>query len=83
MALNGNALGTQIKNTLLSLNPDSGWLTGSESSLIETYWQAIANDIIDHYEANADILPGTFLTVDATHDNHGANEPVVGIGTIT
>jgi hypothetical protein len=79
MALNGDALGTTIKNTLLALNPDSGLLSGAENALLEDYWQAVANDIIDHYEANADILPGTFQTLDVTT----GVELVTGIGTIT
>lgn len=79
MALDGDALGTAIKDTLLALNPDSGLLNGAEESELEGYWQAIANDIEDHYEANADILPGTFQTLDVTT----GVELVTGIGGIT
>lgn len=83
MALDGDALGTVIKNTLLALNPDSGLLNGAEETELEDYWQAVANDFEDHYEAFMDVLPGTFITTDAIHDQHGAQEPVTGIGTVT
>ena len=79
MALDGDALGTAIRDALLAINPDSGLLNGAESTLLETYWRAVANDIIGHYEANADILPGTFQTLDITT----GVELVTGIGTIT
>ncbi len=79
MALNGNLLGTTIKNTLLAINPDSGLLNGAENTVLETYWQAVANDFEDHYESLMDVLPGSFKTVDVTT----GDEAVVGTGAVT
>lgn len=77
MALDGDALGTAIKDTLLALNPDSGLLSGAEESELEGYWQAVANDIEDHYEANGVIIPDTFVV------EHSGTRPVTGTGKIT
>lgn len=80
MALNSNALGAAVKNAILAINPDSGLLNGAESTLLETYWQAIATEYESHYEALMDVLPGTFQTFDVAHS---AVEPVTGVGKVT
>jgi hypothetical protein len=83
MPMNATLLGTTIKNTLLALNPDSGLLNGTETTKMEVAWQAIAQDFETHYETLMDVLPNTFQTTDATHENHGASEPVTGLGKVT
>lgn len=74
MALNGNVLGTAIKDALIALNPDSGSLSGSEETTLESYWQAIASEIVSHFVTNGVIIPDTF--------NVGGT-PVTGTGKIT
>lgn len=74
MALNGNLLGTAIKDALIALNPDSGSLSGSEEAELEDYWQAIANEIVSHFVANGVIIPDTFNVTGV---------PVTGTGKIT
>lgn len=77
MALNGDALGTAIRDALLAINPDSGLLSGAEDTALEGYWQAAANEIVDHFVANGVIIPDTFVV------NHSGVRPVTGTGKIT
>jgi hypothetical protein len=60
MAMNGDDLGDQITDTILALaEPDI--LTPGEEGTIRTFWKAIATDITDHIDTQAQILSGTFV----------------------
>ena len=67
MSLNGDTLGTAIKNAINALTP-------TQKEDIEVVWQTIAGEIVSHFTANADVS----TSVTATYLNP---DDVTGTGT--
>jgi len=51
MAMNGDTLGTAIKNAVQALNIQAG--TPITPNQIEDVWQAVSGQIVSHVQANA------------------------------
>ena len=57
MAMNGNTLGTAIKNAI-------DGLTQEQKEDLETVWQAVASQILSHITSNAEVATAVTGTAD-------------------
>ena len=71
MALNGQDLGDQITDDVLAAAGAD--LNAGEKTTVRTFWRLITTDITNHFDTEADVLPGTFEVL---------GNPVTGIGEI-
>jgi hypothetical protein len=80
MAMDGDRLGTAIKNAFQALNGNSGGMTPAEVAQMEAFCQALAKEIVKEIKDHADIVlaaadipvgPGSFAN---------AGGPVTGVG---
>ena len=74
MAMNGDTLGTAIKNALAAFG-----IAAEDEAAVEAVWQAVAGAIVTHISTNAVVAAGITCAVDAgTH-----NGATTGPGTIS
>lgn len=69
MALDKTDMAGKIADNIIIVNPRA------VKADLMIYWEPICQGIIDHFEANAEVLPGTFID--------GMSQPVTGKGEIT
>lgn len=65
MALDKDRLGTAMKNAVLALNPNAGGMSGGENAQMLAYMKAIANEIINEFKNNGDIVLTADITIPA------------------
>jgi len=65
MAMNGNTLGTAIKNAINAL-------TAEQKQDVEVIWQTIASEITSHIAGNAVVSVTSVSGVTAGEDNSGS-----------
>ncbi len=59
---------TKVAEKLAALDPP---ITVTDSPITDAYYAAIAEAIIDHFVANAEVLPGTFNVSSTAVDGEG------------
>lgn len=69
MALDKTDMANKIIDNIILVNGSA-----NRAELLP-FWEAISKGIIDHFEANGEVLPGTFID--------GMSQPVTGKGEIT
>ncbi len=79
MAMNGNTMGTAVKNAIAALSPD---MTQAQKDQLEIAWKAICTAIVTHISSNATVAVAVTSVAGVTTGG-GVSGPGTGTGTIT
>lgn len=79
--MNGNTMGTAVKNAIAALSPD---MTQAQKDQLELAWKAICTAIVAHIAANATVTATVAVTsVAGVTTGGGVSGPGAGTATGT